>query len=160
MELSSLLWPCGCGEMQRIGDGRTKRLNIVPAQLRVTVTVCPQSGCRRSAKGVTPAPAPASPIKGGVAHMPVGEHADHLPLHRQRQTLARAGVWLYRSTLADWVGTAAFHLGPVVDRLAEHLTVLTKLFMEFVGNSAPVAPCKPLGTPRLLLAPAGADRGW
>lgn len=50
--------------------------------------------------------------------------------------MARAGVELHRSTLADWVGTAAFHLGPVVDRLAEHLKTSSKLFMD--ETTAPV----------------------
>ena len=44
--------------------------------------------------------------------------------------LARSGVTIDRSTLADWVGVAAFHLRPVVDRLAEHLKASTKLFMD------------------------------
>jgi transposase len=57
------------------------------------------------------------------------EDADHLPLYRQSQILARAGLDLHRAVLADWVGKAAFHLKPVVDRLAEHLKRSSKLFM-------------------------------
>ena len=65
------------------------------------------------------------------------QYADHLPLYRQSQILGRAGIELHRSTLADWVGTAAFHLGPVVDRLTEHLKTSSKLFMEFAGDRGP-----------------------
>jgi hypothetical protein len=36
---------------------------------------------------------------------------------------------LHRAVLADWVGKAAFHLKPVVDRLAKHLKQSGKLFM-------------------------------
>jgi transposase len=36
--------------------------------------------------------------------------ADHLPLYRQAQIYERQGIQLDRSTLADWVGRAAFHL--------------------------------------------------
>jgi transposase len=50
-------------------------------------------------------------------------------LYRQSQILARAGLDLHRAVLADWVGKAAFHLKPVVDRLAEHLKGSSKLFM-------------------------------
>jgi len=39
IEPDSTLCPCGCGEMVRIGEDRTERLDIVPAQLRVLVTV-------------------------------------------------------------------------------------------------------------------------
>ena len=52
--------------------------------------------------------------------------ADHLPFYRQSQILARSGIQVDRSTLADWAGTAAFHLGPVADWLAEHLKGSTK----------------------------------
>ena len=55
--------------------------------------------------------------------------ATPLPFYRQSQILARSGIQLDRSTLADWAGTAAFHLGPVVDRLTEHLKSSGKLFM-------------------------------
>jgi transposase len=41
-----------------------------------------------------------------------------------------------RSTLADWVGRAAFHLAPIVDRMAELLKRSTKLFMD--ETTAPV----------------------
>lgn len=79
--------------------------------------------------------------------------------------LARAGSWpgrgidIHRSTLADWVGFAAFHLGPVVDRLAEHLKASTKLFMDET-----MAPALDPGRGRTktgyLWALARDDRGW
>lgn len=77
--------------------------------------------------------------------------ADYLPLYRQSQILARAGVQLHRSTLADWVGTAAFHLGPVVDRLAEHLKTSTKLYMD--ETTAPVLIPAGDGRRRAISAP-------
>ena len=39
IEPDSTQCPCGCGDMIRIGEDRTERLDIVPAQLRVIVTV-------------------------------------------------------------------------------------------------------------------------
>ena len=65
-----------------------------------------------------------------MAHVAISKYADHLPLYRQSQILARSGINIHRSTLADWIGVAAFHLRPVVDRLAEHLKGSTKLFMD------------------------------
>ncbi len=41
-----------------------------------------------------------------------------------------------RSTLADWVGRAAFHLAPIVDRMADLLKRSSKLFMD--ETTAPV----------------------
>ena len=46
IEPESILCPCGCGEMTRIGEDRTARLHVVPAQLRVIVTVRPKYACR------------------------------------------------------------------------------------------------------------------
>ena len=154
VEPDSLECPCGCKEMHKIGEDRSERLDIVPAQLRVLVTVRPKYACRACTDGVrqgeplcaigasTMASVPAALIEGGlptegaIAHVLVGKYADHLPLHRQSQILARAGIDIHRSTLADWVGVAGFHLGPVVDRLAEHLKASTKLFMD--ETTAPV----------------------
>jgi len=45
IEPDSTLCPCGCGEMVRVGEDRTERLDIVPAQLRVLVTVRPKYAC-------------------------------------------------------------------------------------------------------------------
>ena len=46
IEPDSTQCPCGCGQMIRIGEDRTERLDIVPAQLRVIVTVRPKYACR------------------------------------------------------------------------------------------------------------------
>lgn len=72
----------------------------------------------------------ALPTEATIAHVLVSKYADHLPLYRQSQILAWAGLDLHRAVLADWVGKAAFHLKPVVDRLAEHLKRSDKLFMD------------------------------
>ena len=48
--------------------------------------------------------------------MLVGKYADHRPLYRQARSTAGPRLDLHRSTLADWIGTAAFHLAPVVER--------------------------------------------
>ncbi len=52
IEPVSLDCPCGCGTMHRIGEDRGERLDIVPAQLRVIVTVRPKYACRACALDV------------------------------------------------------------------------------------------------------------
>ena len=165
VEPDSLTCPCGCGQMHRIGEDRTERLDIVPAQLRVIVTVRPKYACRACTDGVTQAPAPAALIEGGLAtegamaHVAISKYADHLPLYRQSQILARSGINIHRSTLADWIGVVAFHLRPVVDRLAEHLKGSTKLFMD--ETTAPVLdPGRGRTKTGYLWALARDDRGW
>jgi len=61
---------------------------------------------------------------------------DRLPLYRQSQILAPAGIDLHRAVLTEWDGKAAFHLKPVVNRMAEHLKRSGKLFMD--ETTAPV----------------------
>ncbi len=91
---------------------------------------------RSSTDGVVQAPAPARLIPGGmpteapVAQMLVSKYADHLPLYRQAQICSRQGVDLDRSTLADWVGGAAFELRPVYNALMADLKRSTKPFMD------------------------------
>ncbi len=114
---------------------------------------------------MTQAPAPAHLIMGGlpteaaIAHVLVSKYADHLPLYRQSQILARAGLDLHRAVLADWVGKAAFHLKPIVDRLAEHLKRSDKLFMD--ETTAPVLdPGRGKTKTGYLWALARDDRPW
>ncbi len=136
IEPESTLCPCGCGEMVRIGEDRAERLDIVPAQLRVIVTVRPKYACRQCEEGVTQAPAPARliegalPTEGAIAHVLISKYADHCPLYRQAQIYARSGLKLDRSTLAGWVGKAAFHLGPVYDRLKAALKTSSTLGLD------------------------------
>ncbi len=117
-------------------------MDILPAQFRVLVVRRPKYACRSCEDVVVQAPAPARLIEGGVptdatvAQVLVSKYADHLPLYRQAQIYSRQGVKLDRSTLADWVGHAAFLLRPVQARLLTKLKASTKLFAD--ETTAPV----------------------
>ena len=94
-----------------------------------------------------------------MAHVLVSKYADHLPLYRQAQIYARQGVHLDRSTLADWVGRAAFHLRPVHERILAHLKSSTKLFAD--ETTAPVLdPGRGRTKTGQLWAYARDDRPW
>ena len=128
--------------MVRIGEDRSERLDIVPAQLRVIVTVRPKYACRSCAQGVTQALAPARLIEGGlptegaIAHVLVSKYAEHWPPYRQVQIYARFGLDLDRSTLAGWVGKLSFHLWPVTDRGLAPKTVLEAVHGRDAGTDA------------------------
>lgn len=135
--------PCCGGALHVIGEDVSKRLDMVPAQLRVIETHRPKFACRScenngadDVAGVIQAPAPARLIVGGlptealVAQVVVSKHADHLPLYRQGQILARQGVEIERSTLAHWVGAAAAELQPLHDHLVRQLKASPKLFCD------------------------------
>jgi transposase len=128
--------PCCRTPMTVIGVDTSERLDVIPAQFRVVVTKRPKLACRSCAGTVVQAPAPARLIEGGiptealVAHVLVARYADHLPLYRQAQIMARQGVSLERSTLSFWTGYAAAEVAPVVAQLREMLLQSTRLFAD------------------------------
>jgi transposase len=128
--------PCCRAAMTVIGEDTSERLDVIPAQFRVIVTKRPKLACRSCTGIVVQAPAPARLIEGGIpteamiAHVLVARYADHLPLYRQAQILARQGVILDRSTLSFWMGYAAAEVAPVVARLRETMLASTRIFAD------------------------------
>jgi transposase len=156
---------CCQGALHRIGEDRSERLDIVPAQFRVLVTIRPKYACRTCEDGVVQPPAPARLIEGGlpteatIAQVLVSKYADHLPLSRQAQIYARQSVNLDRSTLADWVGHAAWHLRPLHQRLLDKLKQRPKLFAD--ETTLPVLdPGRGRTKTGQLWAYAADDRPW
>lgn len=116
---------CG-GSLRPLGEDVTEVLDWVPGRFRVVRHVRPKCSCRRC-EAISQASAPSLPILRGraspglLAHVLVSKYADHLPLYRQADILAREGVVLSRSTLADWVGQCAALLRPLVEALERHV---------------------------------------
>jgi transposase len=156
--------PCCHNALHRIGEDMSERLDIVPAHFRVLVVRRPKYACR-TCENVVQAAAPARLIEGGlpteatVAQVLVSKYADHLPLYRQAQIYSRQGLDLDRSTLADWVGRAAFLLRPVHERLLARLKESAKLFAD--ETTAPVLdPGRGRTKTGQLWAYARDDRPW
>jgi transposase len=57
------------------------------------------------------------PAAGLLAHILTSTYCDHLPLYRQEQIYARAGVHLPRQSLARWVELAADWLKPIYEHI-------------------------------------------
>jgi transposase len=157
--------PCCRGSLHKIGEDVSERLDIIPAQFRVLVVRRPKYGCRACEDVVVQMPAPVRLIEGGlpteatVAQVLVSKYADHLPLYRQSQIYARQGIALDRSTLADWVGRAAFHLRPIHAHLLSRLKASSRLFAD--ETTAPVLdPGRGRTKTGQLWAYARDDRPW
>jgi transposase len=156
--------PCCRGRMHVIGEETSERLDVVPAQYRVIVTRRPKYGCRACEGAVVQAPAPERLIRGGlpteamIAQVLVGKYAWHLPLYRQAQMLASQGIEIDRSTLADWVGTAA-ELAPLAERLRRILLASAKITVD--ETPAPVLdPGRGRTKTGYFWAIARDDRPW
>jgi transposase len=157
--------PCCGGAMHVIGEDRSQRLDVVPAQYQVIVTRRPKYACRSCQGAMVQAPAPARLIEGGlpterlVAHVVVAKYADHCPLYRQAQILARQGITIDRSVLAFWTGYAAAEIKPVWRLMREELLRSTKLFVD--ETTAPVLdPGRGRTKTGYFWALARDDRPW
>jgi transposase len=116
---------CGC-QLHRIGQDVSEKLDYQPGNFTVERHIRGKWACR-DCEQITLAPLPAHiidkgiPTPGLLAQVLVAKYADHLPLYRQEQIFARAGVKLARSTLAEWVGVCGVRLQPLVDALRRRL---------------------------------------
>nr|WP_192912561.1 IS66 family transposase [Paracraurococcus ruber] len=137
LDLADRRCPCCREEMRRIGEDRGERLDVVPAQLRVLVTIRPRYACRRCEEaGVHQQPAPARVVTGGLpteallVQVLVAKYGDGIPLHRQCQILARQGIQFDRATLCDWVGQACWWLRPLRDLILAHVVGHARVFAD------------------------------
>lgn len=165
IEPDSTACPCCGGAMHAIGEDQSQRLDVIPAQYRVIVTHRPKYACRSCEGKVVQAAAPARLIEGGlpteavVANVLVAKYADHMPLYRQAQMLARQGIEIDRSTLAFWVGYAAAELKPLWEAMREDLLASTKIFID--ETTAPVLdPGRGRTKTGYFWAIARDDRPW
>lgn len=125
-----------CGStMRRIGEDVSEMLEYVPARFKVIRLVRPKLGCA-CCQRIVQQPASIRPIDRGLpgpgllAHVAVSKFADSLPLYRQAQIYARAGIDLERSTLADWLGGVAHLVEPLVDALGRYVLAASKLHAD------------------------------
>ena len=165
IEPESAACPCCGGVMHVIGEDCSSRLDVIPAQYQVIVTHRPKYACRGCEGTISQAAAPARLIEGGlptermVASELVAKYADHLPLYRQEQILARQGIEINRSTLANWVGYAAAELKPIWAQMRDDLLRSTKIFVD--ETPAPVLdPGRGTTKTGYFWAMARDDRPW
>jgi transposase len=166
IEPDSIGCPCGCGNMVRIGEDRTERLDQIPACYQVIVTIRPKYACPKGRTGVVQARAPAHLLEGSwptealLAQIAVSKHSEHMPLNRQAAVMARHGVPIDRTVLADWMGRTGAALAPVVDHMAKRLmSESARLYVD--ETTAPVLdPGRGKTKTGYLWAILRDDRGW
>lgn len=116
---------CGC-TLTRMGEDISEKLDYTPGNFTVERHIRSKWACK-DCETVVQAPVAPHVIDKGIpttnllAQVLIAKYADHLPLYRQQQIYARAGVELPRSTLAAWVGRCGVELTPLVEQLRSEL---------------------------------------
>ena len=128
--------PCSCpecgGPVRKLGEDVTETLECEPRRWKVVEHVREKVSCR-CCEAISQPPAPSHPIVRGragpnlLALVLAAKYGQHLPLTRQSAIYAREGVELDVSTLADWVGSSAAVLMPLVLEVRTHVFVAERL---------------------------------
>ncbi len=122
--------PCACprcgGPVRKLGEDVTETLECEPRRWKVVEHVREKVSCR-CCEAISQPPAPSHPIARGragpnlLALVLAAKYGQHLPLTRQSTIYAGEGVELDVSTLADWVGSSAASLMPLVLGVRGHV---------------------------------------
>lgn len=133
--------PCaGCGadlddSVKTLGEDVMEELEYVPGRFVVNRIIRPRLSCA-ACETISQAAMPSRPIPksyagpGLLASIIVNKYADHLPLYRQSQIMAREGIDIDRSTLSGWVGRSAHLLERLSDKLRDHVLSSPSLFAD------------------------------
>ena len=117
---------CGGHELRAVGESVTEILEYIPGRFEVVRHVRPACSCRKC-EAMVQAPMPDLPIPRGMAgpsflaHIAIAKFCDHLPLYRQAEIYARAGLDVDRGLLADWLGHIAWLLKPLAELIGAHV---------------------------------------
>jgi transposase len=121
------LCPC-CGRPRRkIGEQTSQQLEYIPAKLVCVQHVQFTYSCPHCPEHIETAPKPPQPIDRGLAGpgllalVTASKFDDYLPLYRQELVLTRAGLFLARSTLCDWLMALGTLVRPLVERLRQDI---------------------------------------
>ncbi len=117
---------CGSDRIVKMGEDITETLEVIPRQWKVIQTVREKFTCRCCEK-ISQPPAPFHVIPRGwagpqlIAMIAFDKYGQHQPLNRQSERIAREGVELSLSTLADLIGHACVALSPIHELIERHV---------------------------------------
>jgi transposase len=136
---------CGGSRLSKLGEDVTETLEVIPRSWKVvqarlwrlppavsSPALREKFSCRDCEK-ITQPPAPFHVIPRGwagpsfLAMLLFEKYGQHQPLNRQAERLAREGVPLSTSTLADQVGAAALALMPLYRLIEAHVLAAGRL---------------------------------
>jgi len=125
---------CACcnGELHKIGEDKSEKLEFIPAKVKVIETVRPKYACRACEKvgtqnKIKQAPVPVSIIPKSYAtpsllsQIITSKYQYGLPLYRQESMFKQYGIDLSRKTMAQWMIKSQLALQILYERLREIL---------------------------------------
>lgn len=129
------------GELHKIGEDKSEKLEFIPAQVKVIEHVRPKYSCKAceqnsTSNQVKQAPAPHSVIPKGYAtpsllsQIITSKYQYGLPLYRQEAMFKQYGIELSRKTTADWMMKSADILQVLYDKLRQHLLKQTVIYAD------------------------------
>ena len=132
-----------CGETMPVIDYDEREVpDFIPAKLIVKVTRYAKRACPKCKGGVVSPPPqdesgqPPGPVKGGqygfgvYAQVIVGKIADHLPLYRQEDVFARAGMPIARTSQFNMLAASAAIMSPLIDFMIARLLATSILGVD------------------------------
>ena len=117
---------CGSDRIVKMGEDVTETLEVIPRQWKVIQTVREKFTCRTCEK-ISQPPTPFHVIPRGwagpslIAMVAFDKYGQHQPLNRQSERIAREGIDLSLSTLADLIGHACVALAPIHELIERHV---------------------------------------
>jgi len=123
---------CGSDRIVKVGEDITETLEVIPRQWKVIQTVREKFTCRCCEK-ISQPPAPFHTIPRGwagpqlIAMVAFDKYGQHQPLNRQSERIAREGIDLSLSTLADLIGHACVALAPIHELIERHVLTAARL---------------------------------
>ncbi|MBW6495699.1 MAG: IS66 family transposase [Burkholderiaceae bacterium] len=123
---------CGSDRIVKMGEDVTETLEVIPRQWKVIQTVREKFTCRCCEK-ISQPPAPFHTIPRGwagpqlIAMVAFDKYGQHQPLNRQSERIAREGIDLSLSTLADLIGHACVALSPIHELIERHVLTAGRL---------------------------------
>jgi transposase len=146
---------CGSDRIVKMGEDITETLEVIQ-------TVREKFTCRCCEK-ISQPPAPFHTIPRGwagpqlIAMVAFDKYGQHQPLNRQSERIAREGINLSLSTLADLIGHACVALSPIHEVIERH--VLTAVRLHGDDTTVPLLARGGTKTARLWTY-VGDDQPW
>lgn len=135
LEAGEVCPECGEKNLRKIGEDISEKAEFIPAQIKVIRYIRPRCVCKKCDHIFQSAPVSNGIDKGMagpglLSHIMVQKYCDHLPIYRQAEIFARAGIEFSESTMTSWIHQSSQLLEPIVEELVKYIFTANKLHAD------------------------------